>query len=170
MGFLSSIFKSIVETATSGNSDKVYTFNFAGYYDWPNFRNCFNGKGYASDGKWLIMQVCAFGLMRLIQENELAEYKDDYISVIADRNYHAAHIAQCIQEGKQIYGVVREIVKFIDLVFSGDQLVRATLQVEADSGHMVTMRVNFPGELFQVSKYSLSNCQYIPGFRLPSNY
>lgn len=171
MGILSSIFKSIVETTTSGDADKVYDFNFAGFYDRPNFMSCFDGNGHASDGGLLIRQVCAFGLMRLIQKNELAEYKDDYISAIADHMPgFAALVAQCIQEGESLRCGVRNIEKFINLEYSGDQLVRTTVQVTADSGHRITMRLRLPENMFYVSSYSLERCSYIPGFHKPSSY
>lgn len=171
MGIFGSIFKSIVETATNGDADKVYSFSYAGFYDNYRFRCCFVDEGSPTDGSLLIKQVCAFGLMRLIQNNELAEYKDDYISAIADRMQSStAEIARCIQEGEKIHSGVREIVKFIDLRFDCDYLVRATVQVEADSGHRVTMDVRFPSELFCVSRHSLSRCAYVPGFKMPSSY
>lgn len=172
MGVFGSIFKSIVELATSGDANKVYDFNYSGFYDNPNFRSCFDGNGHANNGGLLIRQVSAFGLMRLIQKNELAEFKDDYISCIGDRmQLVTANIARCIQEGKQISCGVRDIVKFIDLEFAGDQLVRTTVQVTADSGHRITMKVRLPGELFYVSKYSLESwCSNVPGFRVPSTY
>ena len=171
MSILGSIFKSIVETATSGGPDKVYDFNFAGFYDRPNFLSCFDGNGKARDGGLLIRQVCAFGLMRLIQNNELAEYKDAYISAIASHmSSFAAHVAQCIQEGHSLGFGIRSIVKFINLEYSGDQLVRTTVQVAAESGHMITMRLRLPEDMFYVSSYSLERCSYIPGFRKPSAY
>lgn len=167
MGIFGSIFKSIVETATSGNSETVYGVSFVGFYDNTHFKDCFN----ENDGGMLIRQVCAFGLMRLIQKNELAEYKDDYISSIAAHMPRfSAEIARCIQEGEPIHCGVRNIVKFIDLGFSGDQLVRTTVQVEAESGHRITMKMRFPDNLFNVSRYSLDRCSFIPGFQLPSMY
>lgn len=170
MGLFGSIFKSIVETVISGNQDTVYTFNYAGFCDKPNFRDCFEGGGInANDGGLLIKQICAYGLVRIILANELVEYKDDYISCIAERmQYDVARIVHCIQQGDYIVGGVREIVKFISLEFSGDNLSRTVVQVEVSSGHRVTFRVDFPSELFQISKYSLERYSYIPGFRLPS--
>ena len=168
MGILGSIFKSLVETTICGDKDKVYEFGFAGFLNRPNFTSCFDGNGNASDGGRLIRQICDFGLMRLIQNNELAEYKDDYISAIArSMSGFAGNVAKYIQEGWPLGIGVRSIEKFIDLEYSGDQLVRTTVQVALESGHRITMRIRLPENLFYVNSYSLERCSHIPGYRKP---
>ena len=172
MGVLGSIFKYAIECAISGNSETVYDVNFAGFYDDLNFRKCFHEYGNPiDDGGTLIRQICAFGLMRLIQENELKKYKDDYISCIANRMPHFdAYVAQCIQEGKEImYGISR-INKFVNLDFDDQRLQSATVQVQAESGHPLTMKIRFPSGLFNVYSDSLEMYSRVPGFRRPSSY
>lgn len=167
MGLLGSIFKTIVETATCGNSDTIYNVSFVGFRDDDRFLKCFDGNGES-----IIKQICAFGLMRLIQENELKEYKDDFLTVIARQMpRHAAYVAQAICEGRRIHGGVRSIEKFVSMEYSCGTLTSAVVQVGLESGHRITFRLRYLSELFQISEYNLGSCEYVPGFvRAPRNY